>query len=591
MSLTYLDSVMIQIPAAIATLSTQNLTADNLTVTNLDVNDLDVNSIDANNLDVNSIDVSSITSFNLTNNGLAYLNTAQVASLQANQTLFNTSNIINATLGTATATNILALTGTTNDLYVDRVHKNIGNVLYVTASGSDTNSGTNIFNSLKTIKKACEIAHNQRVANFNSPNIRYTIFVSSGDYYEQNPIYVPSNVSIIGDNLRRTNIRPLNSQYDILWVDNSSYVWGFTFRGHLAPAAAVAFPNYSVPALTSVALSNLSTPYVSPNVYKWRKPYITTSPYIQGSSSITTGFSGISAGCGMRVDGSLAEGFLRSMVLDSYTQFNESGKGIHIINNGYAQLVSIFTICCTEGIHCESGGVCSISNSNCSFGLSGVVASGKSPMPVLTGTVIDTITAPGETTTTRVVVMSGIEGTLIYPNSDYYPALLSVPGINIDTRKIAYAPYDNLIFTLQNDPIPNSLYTITGAPTLTSINSQPCYIIEIIERTPVTTFTTGNSAAFYIRSTAYASSHTFEFIGTGVSLRQAVPALGGVPTPDTEVAFDGGGAVFYTSTNHTGDFSIGKEFKVVQSTGTIEGDTFKRSILTLVSPLNLAIAD
>jgi hypothetical protein len=114
---------------------------------------------------------------------------------------------------------------------------------------------------------------------------------------------------------------------------------------------------------------------------------VLTSPYPQGNSSITqsTSAGADDAGGGVLVDGFKVEGPTRSMVMDSFTQFNEGGKGIHIINNGYAQLVSTFTICCTEGVMCETGGTCSINTSNCSFGLSGLVALGKSPGATLIG--------------------------------------------------------------------------------------------------------------------------------------------------------------------------------------------------------------
>jgi hypothetical protein len=459
----------------------------------------------------------------------------------------------------------------------------VANTFYVSVSGDDSNPGTEISLPLKTIKKACQLAHNARVQSKNNPNIKYTIFVGTGDFYEDNPIYVAPNTSILGDNLRRVSVFPKNKTYDMFWVDNSTYIYGFTFRGHLQPGAVIAFPNYKVPALTAIALSGYNTPYVSPGVYRWRRPYITTSPYVQGSSSIASGEGNTPAGCGMRVDGSLAEGFLRSMVLDSYTQFNEGGKGIEIINNGYAQLVSIFTICCTEGMICQSGGSCSISNSNCSFGLSGLVAIGKSPTPVLTGTVVGFVANPEDPFVTTTLLISGVEGTQIFPDSDYYPSILNTPGINLDTRKIAYTPYDGLIFDLNEG---NDLFTITGTP----LSSAPgSFTINIIERINNNNIILGSKVRFYIRSTIYASSHTFEFIGTGIRLRNAVPALGGVSTPETEATFSNGGAVYYTSTNHTGDFSIGEEFRVVQSTGTIEGDTFKRSILTLVTPLTLAL--
>ena len=68
-----------------------------------------------------------------------------------------------------------------------------------------------------------------------------------------------------------------------------------------------------------------------------------------------------------------------------------------------------------------------------------------------------------------------------------------------------------------------------------------------------------------------------------------MPALGGITQTDLEVCFDSEGIVFYTSTNQGGDFNVGEEFKIIQETGAIEGDTFKRSILTLVTPLTLAL--
>ena len=67
---------------------------------------------------------------------------------------------------------------------------------------------------------------------------------------------------------------------------------------------------------------------------------------------------------------------LKSMVCDSYTQYNEAGIGVSISNNGYAQLVSIFTIGCEIGIGVSSGGQCDLTNSNSSFGIKGLVADG-----------------------------------------------------------------------------------------------------------------------------------------------------------------------------------------------------------------------
>jgi hypothetical protein len=442
----------------------------------------------------------------------------------------------------------------------------IANTLYVSVSGNDSSSGRSIFEPLRTIKKACEITHN----TLNSrPGATFTVFVGTGDYTEENPIFVPKNTTLIGDNLRRTTIRPLSSNYDILWCNNSVYVWGFTFRGHKNGAAATAYPDFSNPALTAIALRSLTTPtstYNFPQGAGWQKPFIVTSPYIQGCSSITNAVGAVSAGCGMRIDGSLAEGFLRSFVLDSYTQFNEGGKGIHIINNGYAQLVSIFTICCSEGIHAESGGSCSINTSNCSFGLSGIVATGKSPQPVLSGTLVSN---PQGTREVR-IDQNTTQGTIINPGSI--------------TPTIANAPYNGLVFTINNNTALSALNIIDGNPFL----SAGQYIINTIDEIQ-DSYTSGDIVNFYIRSSVTTSSHTFEYIGSGVTLSAAVPALGGVGDFAKEAVYGDGGIVYFTSTNQAGNFRVGNEFTIVQETGTIEGDTFKRAILALVTPLVLSL--
>ena len=59
---------------------------------------------------------------------------------------------------------------------------------------------------------------------------------------------------------------------------------------------------------------------------------------------------------------------IQSFVYDAYTQVNQGGVGIKITNNGYAQLVSVFTIFCGTSVITDNGGICSITNSNANFG-------------------------------------------------------------------------------------------------------------------------------------------------------------------------------------------------------------------------------
>jgi hypothetical protein len=307
---------------------------------------------------------------------------------------------------------------------------------------------------------------------------------------------------------------PLNPSADIFHVQNADYLSGMTFRGHANLAAAVAFPSGGA-------------------------GVITTSPYVQNCSSITTN------GVGMRIDGNLAQG-LRSMVTDSYTQVNEAGIGIHILNQGYAQLVSVFTICCNEGILVESGGYCSITNSNTSFGTFGLVSRG--------------------------IVDEGTQGSVNGPNQF---------GRNILVQGLQTQPNSRQSIRFGSD---TKLYNIWTATPV--INGES--VITISEDI-VVPFQDGTALNFFIRSAINASSHTFEWVGTGNSLAGALPQTGAMPVQENEVVEEDGGLVVYTSTDQRGDFRIGNQLTINGSSGTITGETFDRALFAVLTPYILAI--
>lgn len=226
--------------------------------------------------------------------------------------------------------------GTDWRLILDSVESGITeNVYYVAKNGSDSNSGRSLADPFLTIDRAMEVI--KSIDDTGTTRAATTVFVKSGTYRINNPVYVPKNVAIVGDSLRTVTVRPQNPTLDMFWVTNATYLTQMTFKGHKSPSAAVAFPTDGSAGI------------------------ITTSPYVQNCSSIT------STGTGMRVDGLHTEG-LKSMVVDAFTQYNQGGIGIHMLNLGNTQLVSVFTICCHKAIYCENGGFCSLTNSNSSFG-------------------------------------------------------------------------------------------------------------------------------------------------------------------------------------------------------------------------------
>jgi hypothetical protein len=779
--------------------------------------------------------------------------------------------------------------------------------VYVSTSGSDTNSGLNRSQPVRTIKKAAQIVFNRYGAN------KATIIVQTGEYNEINPIYIPDGTTVLGEGyLRRTNLYAYHRQLDYFWLNRACYVWGFTFRNTLEPAACTAFPNLL--SGTAAYHSAFNTPGYEIDTKKpggpfglplVSKPYITTSPYIQGCSSITnflispiqptlvetqvidlaytngisayptivssitgliaviargpagappivqtaplpgassaaallaanrtfiqkevieyidqeypgfaynkdscqrdagyivdglvydvtngtnlssinngfyywngnvsriagqerqtiaawnyisflakriinnqtaiaaqtfnyaltggpaaykvnnsfdiinfgilnnsfpalssgavipggayaadlltanktfiqkevvsyvdkvypgflttaqrdkcerdTGYvvdavafdtrnntnasarrvgsfywlgatslvpgqqietvnalnyakylskyiinnkpvENVGAACGIRVDGSLALGFLRSFVTDSFTQFNQDGKGVHVINCGYAQLVSTFTICTRQAVMAESGGQCSISTSNASFGLSGLVADGKSEFPVLTGYMYDT--------TPLAENYMYVYDCTPNPLSAFVSALQA--GRERESIPIE-APYNGLLVYADNDPAsrtdpvlnPTGVVKFHGIkdvqilPPISAFGHPYAYRLTL-EKNTTAPLTASNSNPRYIRmflrSQIASSSHAFEYIGTGVELAKAVPALGGRANNDIEAVWSNGGIVYFSSTNERGDFKVGNGFTIVQEKGRVEGLSFDKSILSLVTPLILSLA-
>ena len=246
------------------------------------------------------------------------------------------------------------------------------NVFYVAKDGSDSNNGTSIDNAKLTIAGAVGVATSGS-----------TIKVLSGNYQETNPIEVGANISIVGDDQRSVNVSGSSAHKDIFSVRKGVKLANMTFSGHTGSAAAVGFP-------TSEIAENVGGG-------KWK------GPYIQNCTSNTT------TGTGIRIDGNQAR-LLKTMNVDAFTQYNQGGVGVAVTNQGYAQLVSVFTICCQDAITCHTGGQADVANSNCSFGTFGLVSDGKSPVQY-TGVVTSSAAAAQDNVTINIgVTTSTISG-------------------------------------------------------------------------------------------------------------------------------------------------------------------------------------
>ena len=223
--------------------------------------------------------------------------------------------------------------------------------LYVSPQGSDITGsvphGTE-HNPYKTIKAAVESLYPIEPLNLASSR-RYTIFVGSGNYTEQNPIVVPPGVAIVGDTLRTVRLTASNPTKDFFHVHDSNYFYGLRFLDLKYPAFCFSYPSSTATGsitaggigsigvvhsmtgytngnnqdlgiviegpdvsgsiatatanvvggvITQINVVNAGTnyangekPHISIPAPASQRPYITTSPYIQNCSSITGPFN------------------------------------------------------------------------------------------------------------------------------------------------------------------------------------------------------------------------------------------------------------------------------------------------------------
>ena len=551
----------------------------------------------------------------------------------------------------------------------------VTNVLYVTGDGDDNNTGKKLGDAKASIAGAVAICTTGDV-----------IRVSAGTYTENNPIALPPQVSIVGDSLREVTVIPSNAGSDLFHVAPGNYITEMSFTGTMNAGKAIAAFN--------------------PNVIR----YFNQSAYVRNCTNFVTN------SVGLKIDGNHSVGPFKSMVTDSFTQYNQNGIGCSVSNEGYAQIDSMFTINNDVGLVCINGGQCDVTNSNSSFGNYGMISDGKGPRKY-TGIVTASADADSDTfaldvgiTTSNIsnfvydnnsglatvttsgahgfevgmgVTLSSISlncsyGTKSYPdgNVGYVFEVQSVPSttsfttnigvstlphtyvsggnakidiirpfdgqvvyfddiyeevekititnggsgytspptVTIDAPGTAWGVQATAVATIVNGTVTEITLvstgrgytstpsiTITGAATA-SLTMKPI-LYSIKSSTPVssgiTTITlndnvpyavgVGTTVPFYKQSRIIASSHSFEYIGTGVDPVQSLPQKGAVPIQDNEIDDRNGGLTIFTSTDQTGNFRIGDGVIIDQQSGTITGEFYSKSLFSQMTPFILAL--
>jgi len=118
----------------------------------------------------------------------------------------------------------------TTEYVLNLATNDVGGRIYVSQQiGSDTNDGRSAVAPVRTIKKACQLA-------WQTPGVKETVIVSGGDYVEDNPISIPPDASIVGDNLRLVIVRPANPRKHMFKFGDKNYITGLTFRDQIDSA-------------------------------------------------------------------------------------------------------------------------------------------------------------------------------------------------------------------------------------------------------------------------------------------------------------------------------------------------------------------
>ena len=447
------------------------------------------------------------------------------------------------------------------------------------ANGDDTNDGHRIIDSMKTIKAA--------VASADAGDI---VLVAPGVYREAAPIDVTvNNLSIIGQSLRSCFVHPTpaTEESTLFRVNSGTQIANFSMAGMKASGtrgghAVDSDPTYGLPANQGWAIS------FYPNSVIYKSPYIQNCTTFMDSGIYNHtqaeynadnslggffnpnnvnqgGFGGdrtsSMTGGGLYIDGDDVSSTspLRSMVVDSFTQINLDGPGALVCNNAYAQFVSFFGT--FTHYHCKSlnGGRVNLSNCTTDYGRYGLIADGKS-----TSALYSTVTSQAASA------------------GDLYVDITkaTAPSSWFGSGANATRPTDDMLMQIGSD-----IYALTGSDILNSsgvvdnTETNPTgYRVHVIRTASANRSTnlglignvaSGAAVSFFFRSYISSGGHTFEYVGAGTNY-DAAPENGGQPVEANRTVERNNGAVWQSSTDHNGKFTVGNFMVVDQKSGLCE---------------------
>ena len=293
-----------------------------------------------------------------------------------------------------------------------------GNIFYVSTLGSDTNVGDHQHGAFRTLKHALA----QSDGSTAGPT---AIHVYPGVYEEEFPLTVPSHVSITGEDLRNTIIKPTVSTQnnDAFLIEDDVTIENITIKDFYSGYAFRFTPG---------GLVNTRSPYIR-NVSVITKGSVT-------SLDDPRGFLQGDAGAGAYIDGSVLDSasLEASMLFHSVT-FITPGVDCIIMTNGVrVEWLNSFTYFANRGLYATQGATGKLMpnasirygaelraiGSACVYGNYGAVADGANTLMYLVGQNFAYIGTGGDVSNDKTLTVQSQEtielnsGSIVYTSTD-----------------------------------------------------------------------------------------------------------------------------------------------------------------------------
>ena len=211
-----------------------------------------------------------------------------------------------------------------------------GNIFYVDKNGDDSNVGDHPNGAFLTLTRALSFAD----ASIQGPVV---IHINAGEYQEAFPLTVPTNVTIVGADIRNTIIKPTlaTNTNNAFLLDGETTVENLTITDFFSPGYAFSFK--------SNAIVTSRSPYIR-NVTVITKGSVT-------SASDPRGYDQGDAGKGVLVDGASVSSSSQeaSMLFHSCTFITPGVESIKLTNGVRVEWLNSFVYFAQQGILLERG--------------------------------------------------------------------------------------------------------------------------------------------------------------------------------------------------------------------------------------------